>query len=177
MAYSEKLLFIGAGPFQVKGIEYAKSLGYEIIATDGNSDAPGLRLAHHWYPADVKDVMAHLEIARRHHINGVLTVASDVAVRTVSVVSEALDLAGIPVAVAECCTDKECMRSKFRIHGVPSPISYSVYSFHELLDRIRTMNYPLVIKPADSAGSRGVRYLKNQGELEDAYRKALSYSQ
>ncbi|MBI5134704.1 ATP-grasp domain-containing protein [Candidatus Uhrbacteria bacterium] len=174
---TKTLLCIGAGPFQLKGIQTAKKMGLAVVATDGSAEAPGLRYADRAFVVDVKDIEQNLEIARSCSIDGVVTVASDVTVKTVAAIAEALQLPGIPVSVAERCTDKALMRQAFVAHGVPSPTSYPVLDFSTLLAVVDKIGLPVVVKPADSAGSRGVRKVTHEMELKEAYECAIGYSQ
>ncbi len=170
-------MFVGAGPYQVKGIEKAKEMGMFVVATDGNPEAPGLEVSDLSYVVDVKDIDANLEIARKNSVDGVLSVASEVSIRTVAVISQSLGLPGLEIDVAEKCTDKALMREAFFDSGVPSPKSYAVCDYQELLSKKEEIGLPVVIKPADNAGSRGVRLVEELDELKFAYDKALEYSE
>lgn len=172
----KKVMFIGAGKYQLQGIIKAKEMGLYVIATDGSSMAPGLRLADMSYVIDVKNIEANLEVAKKNSIDGVLCVASDVSLKTVAVIAKELGLPGIGIDVAERSTDKELMRKSFVKGGVPSPKSFTVYNYEELLKKVDEVGYPAVIKPADNAGSRGVKMVTKQGDLGDAYEKAMENS-
>lgn len=172
----KKVMIIGAGTHQAKGIETAKRMGLFVIATDGNPAAPGLALADRSFVLDVKDREANLRIAREQAVDGVTSIASEVSIETVAYIAQTLGLPGLDVAVAERCTDKALMREAFFDHGVPSPRSYAVYRYEELLERIGTLGYPVVIKPADNAGSRGVSKVDQASEIRPAYEDALNNS-
>ncbi len=172
----KKIMFIGAGAHQAKGIEKAKEMGLFVIAVDGSAKAPGLKIADQSHVIDVKDIKSNLNVAIGNQIDGILAVASEVSVLTVAAISQEMGLPGIDVEVAKKCTDKGLMRKAFVEHGVPSPKSYSVYSYEDLLKRADEIGYPLVIKPADNAGSRGVKMLRDQKEFKTAYNDALQHS-
>jgi len=171
-----KIMFIGAGYFQEPGIRRAKELGHFVIATDGNREAPGLKLADEAFVVDVKDKKAHLKIASQQSIDAVLSIASDACIETVASVTEEFGLAGIDSKVAECGTDKALMRDAFAKSGVPSPRFFAVHDYAELQDRAVQIGYPLVVKPADNAGSRGVQKVDDPSGLESAYKNARAYS-
>jgi len=172
----EKVMFIGAGDYQKKGIEKAKEMGLVVIATDGNPDASGLKIADFAYVIDVKNFEKNLEIARKNAIDGILTIATEVGVKTVSYICQELNLPGIKMEVADRCTDKELMRKLFRDANIPVPLSYPVFNLQELTQKAEKIGFPVVIKPADSAGSRGVKKVDNNNELENAFFSAMSYS-
>jgi len=173
----KKVMFIGAGDYQKKGIEKAKEMGLLVIATDGNPDAPGLEIADLSYVVDVKDFKENLEIARKNVIGGVLTIASELSVRTVAYICQELRLPGITMETADRCTDKDIMRKAFINSNVPVPNSHSVFNLKELFTEVKKIGFPIVIKPADNAGSRGVKKVNNNNELEAAFDNAMSYSE
>ena len=169
-------MFVGAGNYQKRGIEKAKEMGLLVVATDGNPDSPGLEIADFAYVVDVKNFEKNLEIARKNSIDGVLTIASEVSVRTVAYICQELKLPGISMDTADKCTDKDLMRRVFGNSNVPVPISHSVFNLQELFQKVKEIGFPIVIKPADSAGSRGVKKIENDYELEAAFYNAMSYS-
>lgn len=167
---------MGAGVFQKRGIEAAKEMGLYVIAVDGDPKAVGLALADRSYVMNIKDVPALLAVARKEKINGVITIASEVTIPIVARICDALKLPGLSREVAAKCHDKELMRKAFYAHGVPSPKSLAAYSASELAAVAKGFRFPVVIKPSDSAGSRGVRMIQEPGNLESAYNLAVGYS-
>jgi len=75
-------------------IARAREIGYEVYASDGSKEAPGLRLANASQVIDVKDVEGNLAWAKKLGINGVLSYASDISLPTVLAVRPALGLPG-----------------------------------------------------------------------------------
>ena len=176
MPDKKRVMFIGAGAHQLKGIERAKELGLFIVASDGSEKAAGLKLADKPYVVDVKDEAANIKIAKENDIDGVVTIASEVSVRTVAAVAKELHLPGINPEVAARCTDKGLMREAFYQHQVPSPKSFPIFKRAEVDRAIKESGYPFVIKPADNAGSRGVKMVVDLTEVNEAYDQALSNS-
>ncbi|MFH1282521.1 MAG: ATP-grasp domain-containing protein [bacterium] len=172
----KRILIIGAGIYQVAGIQKAKQLGLYVIATDGNRKAPGLKIADKSYVIDVKDADKHIDIAKKNNIDGVLSIASDVSVISVAKVASVLGKLGIPVSAAEKSTDKALMRHAFKNAGLPSPKTAAVTSFTEMQDMINFIGLPAVIKPSDNAGSRGVQLVTRKNELKKAYTNAYANS-
>jgi biotin carboxylase len=173
---TKKIMCVGAGAYQKKGIETARKMGLYVIATDMDPRAVGFSSADKSYVVDVKNIKDNLKIARAEKIDGVVAIASDVSVMTVAAISEALGLPGINKEVAGHCLDKEFMRKAFVAGGVPSPKFFAVYSVKDLLEKSKLLRFPVVVKPADSAGSRGVQKIKNKKDLAKAYEKAIGYS-
>src|SRR3989338_3482355 len=89
------LLCVGAGIYQVPGIQKARQMGLKVVAVDGNQQAEGFTFADQHHTLNVLDVQAVLKIAQENNADGVMTIASDICVPTVAAVAEALKLPGI----------------------------------------------------------------------------------
>ena len=155
-------------------------MGLYVVVSDQNPDAPGLALADDCLIASTYDVRVTVEAARRYHqevrrIDGVICMASDVPV-TVASVAETLGLPGIPVQSAQLATDKLAMKKKFAADGVPVPWYTLVDSADHLRRIVAEREYPLVLKPVDSRGGRGVLRLTYSLDLDSAYNLSLSNS-
>ena len=172
-----KVLIIGAGPAQYKGIVEAKQLGLFTIVTDRNPNAPGLAIADVPLVLDVKDDENSIKIARQYQVDGVFSVASEVSVRTVAAVAEELGLPGLGRKVARIATDKALMRERYAEHGVPSPRFRVAYSLKEACEAMEELSCPVVIKPADNAGSRGVARIDTESQVESAFKEASRFSE
>lgn len=170
------LMVVGAGPFQLPAIHKAQAMGLRVLALDGNPDALGLKAADVGLPMDIKDSEACLEVARQHKVNGVLAVASEVTVPTVAYIAEKMKLPGCGTPAAQASTNKAVMRRLFAEHGTPSPRSASVKSLAEAVCVAAGIGYPVVVKPPDSSGSRGVSRVDDAEHLRRAFEEALQYS-
>jgi biotin carboxylase len=172
----DKILFIGAGLYQLPGIIKAKEMGLAVIAVDGDINAPGFKLADMPLVIDVKDIERCIKIARDHQVDGVMTIASDIAVPTVAAVAEKLKLPGISSEVAEIATNKALMRKRFAEKGLPSPKFRTSTNLQEVRNSIQILGLPVVIKPIDNAGSRGVSKISSIMEIEKAFLHAFENS-
>ncbi|MFC1917392.1 ATP-grasp domain-containing protein [Chloroflexota bacterium] len=173
----KKVLIIGAGPAQYQGIAKAKQKGLFTIVTDRNPHAPGLAIADVPLVLDVKDTDGSIEVARRYQIDGIFSVASEVSVLTVAAVAEEIGLPGLRLEVARIVTDKALMREKYAEHAVPSPDFRVVFSPEEASRAVKELSIPVVIKPADNAGSRGVSLVDEESQVEDAFVAAEGFSE
>lgn len=171
------LMVIGAGKFQLPAIIKAKEMGLKVLATDLNPSAPGFEFADFHWVVDVKDMEANLQVAKEFAINGVISIASEVSVRTVAAVAEELRLPGLSHEVARIVTDKALMREKYAKQDVPSPMFRVAYSLEEALKSIEELSLPAVIKPVDNAGSRGVARVDSEHQIESAFEKAKKFSE
>jgi biotin carboxylase len=160
------VLFVGAGRHQRRALVRLRELGVRIIAVDRNPDAPGLAIADVGEVVDVLDIPAVVEAGRRHGVDGVLTYAADRAVPVVAAVAEALDLPGIGTETAHLMTNKIAMRRQLADAGVPQPRFAAVRTLQEARAAAGAVGFPAVLKPADSAGQRGLFLCASLGDVE-----------
>ena len=170
------VLFVGAGRHQRRAILRARELGLRVIAVDRNAEAAGLAEADTAEVVDFVDLDAVVDVARRHGVDGVLTVSADRAVPVVAAVAEALGLPGIGTETAHLMTHKVAMRRCLAEAGVPQPRFAAARSLHEGYAAVETVGFPAVLKPADSGGQRGVFRLDSIDDLEAHLHTALSES-
>jgi biotin carboxylase len=167
------VLFVGAGRHQRRAILRAKELGLRAVAVDRNPEALGLREADVAETIDFSDVAAVTDVARRHGVDGVLTVSADRAVPVVAAVAEALGLPGIGTETAHRMTHKIAMRRTLAEAGVPQPRFAAARDLASARAAGDTVGFPAVLKPADSGGQRGVFLLRSQDDLDAHLHAAL----
>ena len=170
------VLFVGAGRHQRRAIAQARERGLRVVAVDRNPDAPGLALADAPEVVDFVDVDAVEEVARRHEVNGALTVSADRAVPVVAAVTERLGLPTIGTDVAHRMTHKIAMRRTLAEEGIPQPAFAAVRSLAEGRAALETVGLPAVLKPVDSGGQRGLFRIETPGDLESHLHSALAES-
>ena len=138
-----------------------------------------MKIADHRLIISTKDIHGTVrkakEINERIHIDAVITVGTDASM-TVSAVANALGLPGIKFENAEAASNKIKMRERLRVAGVPIPQFKKVWSFEGLQDASKEIGFPLVLKPADNMGARGVMKIENEYILEKAYHNAKNAS-
>lgn len=176
----KKIMILGASILQLPAIEKASEMGLEVIAVDMKPEAVGFKV-----PGVVKEVIstidtpAILEAAKRHQINGIMTLASDMPMQSVAVVSHEMGLVGISEDTALKATNKAFMRDALKEAGVPVPLYFRVKgkeAFKEAVEQVRSAGYKCIVKPADNSGSRGVDLLKEDSDLDAAYEYTVHYS-
>lgn len=176
----KKIMILGASILQLPAIVKAKEMGLEVIAVDMNPDAVGFNV-----PGVKKEVISTidtpsiLKAAKRHQINGIMTLASDMPMQSVAVVSHEMGLVGISEDTALKATNKAFMRDALKEKGVPVPLYYRVRGIDEFktaIKSIRESGYKCIVKPADNSGSRGVDLLTESANLDEAYKYTIEYS-
>jgi biotin carboxylase len=170
------VLFVGAGRHQRPSIAQARERGLRVVAVDRNPDAPGLALADVPEVVDFADVDAVEDAARRHDVDGALTVSADRAVPVVAAVTERLGLPTIGTDVAHRMTHKIAMRRTLAEEGVPQPPFAAVRNLAEGRAALETVGLPAVLKPVDSGGQRGLFRIETAGDLESHLHSALAES-
>ncbi len=177
----KKIMIIGAGPLQLPGIKKAKEMGLHVVAVDMDPNAVGFSYADEPLVINTIDVPAVVEAAKRIKVDGVLTLCTDLPVRTVAAVGEALNIPAISVENAFKATDKISMRETLKAAGVPVPYFFKAKNeaeFMKAVQEVRELGYKCIIKPADNSGSRGVDLLSKYDEasLKEAYEYCKSFS-
>jgi biotin carboxylase len=173
---TKTLMLLGAGTLQVPGIEIAKKMGLKVVATDGNPNAPGLPLADISQPIDLKNVEETLRLAKEQKINGIMSNVNDAGVYTAAVVAKELRLVGIDPEIAKAAVNKAAMRKIWQEKGVPIPKFGVVTSLKQALDAAKSIGFPLVVKPTDRSGARGVVKVESMEQLTLAFELALNSS-
>jgi len=173
------LMIVGAGIMQVPVIKVASRMGLYVVVTDYNLEAIGMSLADFPIVMSTKDIEGSVRAAKefneRQRIDGVITVGTDASM-TVAAVANALGLPGIKFESAEAATNKFKMRKRFAKFGVPSPNFYQAWDISEAHESAKKIGYPLVIKPADNMGARGVTKVEREEDLRPAFGRAKSAS-
>jgi biotin carboxylase len=172
----DTVLFVGAGRHQRRALQRVKELDLRVVAVDRNPDAPGLEIADVGEVVDFADVAAVAEVGRRHEVNGVMTFAADRAVPVVAGVAESLGLPGIGTETAHLMTNKIAMRRRLADVGVPQPRFAALRHVREVGAAAEAVGFPAVLKPADSAGQRGLFLVASADDVERHLHAALAMS-
>lgn len=166
------LLIIGAGPLQLPAYLAAKKRGLRVIGVDKNPQAVGLAHADVAENVDTRDVEGILRVARREQIGGVLTLCTDMPVIGVARVAAELQLPALSPAAAERATDKALMRVTLNSQGAPVPRFFVVQTVSEALEIVQALEFPVIVKPTKSSGSRGVTTVRAIEHLAAAVARA-----
>lgn len=175
----DMIIIIGAGLFQVKAIQEAKALGLTVLAVDRDAHAPGRQYCDLFEQISTKDIDAVTACAEayanEYTVRGVFTAGTDVAF-TVACVAEQLGLPGARSRDVLAATNKYLMRLRLREHGVRVPHFAQAKSREEALCVAEDIGFPLVIKPVDNMGARGVRRIDSLDDLNAHFDIALHFS-
>ena len=177
MLTKKTIMILGASILQLPAIEKAIEMDLNTIVLDMNPDAIGFNV-----PGVIREVISTLdiqgaiEVAKRYKIDGVMTLATDMPMRTVAAVAESCGLVGISQKTAVKATDKSVMRSALKAAGVPEPVFLCVRDKEEYLKAVEQFKGNYMVKPADSSGSRGVTLVTDKQTSLTAYDYAKKHS-
>lgn len=175
----KKIMLLGGSAQQVVAIKTAKNLGYYTVLCDYLPDNPGQYVADKYYNASTTDVEAVYQIAKDEQVDGILAYASDPAALPAAIVAERLELPTNPVKSVEILGLKYPWRQFLHKHGFACPKFFSFHpdtSFDEIKANCTDFTFPVVVKPTDSSGSKGVTRLDSWEGFEKAVAWADSYS-
>lgn len=172
----QKLLVLGAGPFQLHLIEKAKEMGAYVIAITPQGDYPGIEAADKVYFHDAKDEEFAYETAKNEAVDGVTTDQAEILVRAAAYAAEKAGLPGNPYEAALIYTDKHLMREKCEELGLATIESCLAGSIEEARAFLDKLGGDAIIKPVDSFSSRGIHKIHAAADLEDYYEEAMGYS-
>ncbi len=170
------VLFVGAGLSQRAAIVQARAQGLGVVAVDGDEAAVGLVEADRAEVVDILEIEAVIEVGRRHAVDGVLTVAADRAVPVVAAVADALGLPGIGVGTAHVMRNKLAMRQRLAEHNVPQPPFARATTLDEGRAAAASIGFPVVVKPTDSGGQRGLARIESADGLAASIESAAAIS-
>ncbi|GIX41454.1 MAG: glycolate oxidase [Leptospiraceae bacterium] len=176
---NKTIIIIGAGILQVPLIKTAKSMGLFTIVFDMDSSAPGIEYADHFIPMSTKDVEGcvreAVKLSYLRKIDGVITAGTD-ASKTVAAIANALNLPGIRYSAAEAATNKVLMRTTLAKHNIAVPKFKAIWNLQETYKAIDEIGLPVVLKPAENMGARGVIKISKREEIPKAYHHSKKYS-
>lgn len=173
----KKILLLGGAAAQLVAIQKAKELGYYTIICDYLPDNPGQHIADAFYPVSTTDKDAILDVAIKENIAGIVAYSSDPAAPTAAYVAENMNLKGNGYENVRNFCEKQRFR-KFLAQNdfnVPQSIELNSYVNHEAID-IEYFRFPIIVKPTDSSGSKGITVLENKDGLAEALAYAKKYS-
>lgn len=173
----KKILLLGGSAAQLIAIEKAKELGYYTVLCDYLPDNPGQYIADSFHLVSTTDKEAVLKVAKEEQINGIVAYSSDPAAPTAAYVANAMNLPGMNYDVVRHFCEKQLFREFLSKNGfnVPQSVKVTVPYDYDSID-ISRLQFPLIVKPTDSSGSKGITVIESESELKDALKYAQEYS-
>ena len=172
----KKLLILGGDHFTIPVVKAAKEQGYYVITCDYLPDNVAHKVSDEYINFSTTDKDGILEWAKNNSIDGIVTF-TDSGVVTTAYVQHYLELPQIgPLESVEILQNKARFRQFLAEHGFNVPKARGYKKYDDALKDTGSFNWPVIVKPVDSAGSKGVTRLDSPEKLKEAVDSALQYS-
>lgn len=172
----DNLAIIGASYFQLPLIERAKDLGYVTHVFAWAANDVGETVADYFYPISIIEKDKILDVCKSINICGICSIASDLAMLTVNYVAKEMQLVGNTMSSTYKSTNKYLMRQAFKENGDPSVECVLVDINTDLKNAVKELTFPVIVKPTDRSGSRGVCKVDDIKSLDSAVNVAIEES-
>lgn len=173
----KKLMILGGSRYALPVIEAAKKLGICTITADNLPDNIAHKYSDEYVNVSIINKDTTLEVAKRLKIDGIMSFACDPGVVTAAYIAEQMKLPNVGPYESVCILQNKGKFRKFLSdNGFNVPVAKSYKNIDEAMDDIKLFNWPVIVKPTDSAGSKGVTKVENPEKLEDSIKYALSFS-
>lgn len=166
------IMIFGVGELQQSIIKRAKAMGLFVVGIDPCSDAYCKDDVDAFEVVGGQDYEGTLEIAKKYRISAIVTAATDKPLVMMARVANALSLPFYSEDTARWSTDKYQMKQRFLLGGVPCAKGRLIKSAEEAED----LHFPVICKPRDNSGSRGVKLCRDLGELQECIDEAKQFS-
>ena len=171
---SKKVLFLNATVQDIHFILTYRKLGYYVITSGNRPDFIGHKYADKYISGNYSNYEEILKIAKENNVCAISGGTSDKAYLCAAYVSEKLGLKGYDsYEVTEILHTKDKFREFTAKNKIKAPIAKSFDDLDKMKAAMNEFNLPLIIKPVDSAGGKGVSVIRNKEELEDCAKRAF----
>lgn len=173
----KKLMLLGGLRYLLPVIDAAHKLGHYVITCDYLPDNIAHKYSDEYVNVSIIDKEAVLEEARKRNIDGIMSFAVDPGVVTAAYVADRMGLP-TPGPYESVCIlqNKDRFRKFLADNGFNVPKAKGYSSIEEAMADIASFSWPVIVKPTDSAGSKGVTKVNGPEEIEDALKTAFDHS-
>lgn len=168
----KSVLVFGVGELQISIITRAKAMGLFVVGIDPFEDAVAKDYCDAFEVVGGQDFIGTIDVAKKYKVSAIVTAATDKPLVMMARVAEELHLLFFSVETAEWSTDKFQMKQRFLEGGVPCARGRLIHNSEEAQD----LYFPLICKPRDNSGSRGVKLCRDLIELDSCIKEALEVS-
>ena len=173
----KKLMVLGGSRYALPVIEAAHRLGIYVITCDYLPDNIAHKYSDEYCNVSIIDQEKTLDAARKLNIDGIMSFACDPGVVTAAYVAEQMGLPNVGPYESVCILqNKGKFREFLTKNGFNVPTAKGYKNAAAALKDIEMFHWPVIVKPTDSAGSKGVTKVDKPKDLEKSIRYALSYS-
>lgn len=173
----KKIMLLGGIRYLLPVIKIAHDLGYYVITADYLPDNIAHKYSDEYVNVSIVDKDAVLKVAKEKQIDGILSYGVDPGVVSAAYVAEQMGLPFQCSYEAACILqDKSLFRQFLQDHGFNCPTMTDYKNYDEAIAQASCFDYPVIVKPVDSAGSKGVSKVEDATTFERACRYAFDNS-
>lgn len=173
----KKLMLLGGIRYLLPVIEEAHKLGIYVITADYLPNNIAHKYSDEYVNVSITDKDAVLRIAQDKQVDGIMSFGVDPGVVAASYVQEKMGLPAFgPYKSVEILQNKDKFRKFLADNGFNTPWAYSFDSVEKAMESADKYSYPLIVKPTDSAGSKGCTRVDKVDLLSDALNSAMEHS-
>lgn len=175
----KKLLLIGGVNHSIEIIKAAHEMGVLVYVADYNEDTPAKKAADKEFNVSTIDIDALEKLCYSEGVDGIITGFIDSMLPYTQKICERM---GFPFWASseqlDICINKDRFKKACRYYDVPVIEEYNITDENGNIDKrkLEGIKFPVLVKPVDNSGSRGVFVCRNEEELCDRYYEALKYS-
>jgi biotin carboxylase len=170
----KKILLLGGLRYLIPVIKTAHELGYYVITCDYLPQNIAHQYSDKYINANITDKELILKIAEEEKIDGIMSFAVDPGVLTASYVAEKMNMNGCPFESVKILQNKVLFREFLSKNGFNVPKAKGFSSYADALKELDLFNFPVIVKPTDSAGSKGVTRVDYIEDVKSAVEYALA---
>lgn len=173
----KRLMVLGGSRYALPVIEAARKLGIYTITADYLPDNIAHKYSDEYVNVSIIDKEATLKAAQKRNIDGIMSFACDPGVVTAAFVAEQMGLPNVGPYKSVCILQNKGKFRKFLTdNGFIVPVAKSYKTIEDAVADVDIFNWPVIVKPTDSAGSKGVTRVDSKEDLKKSVEYALSYS-
>lgn len=169
-------MILGGGQAQLGLINTAKEMGIYVICVGIVGDYPGYKIADRVVNLDIFDKEGILNLAKEEGIDGISIMCTDFGLETVGYINDNLHLKGVSYSSAKLAANKLLMKQKLEEAGVNTAKFRIARNDKDVLNTIKELSFPLIVKAVDLQGSRGIYVCRSGDELLKNYHYSISES-
>lgn len=173
----KKILITGGGHSEIPLIQAAKKLNMYVITTGKNLDGLGHKLADKYVPGDFSDKEFIYQLAKKEQVDSIVSGCNDFAYLSTAYACERMGLFGHDsYQIAKVIHHKDKFRMLTKDLDIRTPNMFRCFNEEEVLQACRKLKFPIVVKPVDLTGGKGVTICQTKQEILPAYQYALKCS-
>ena len=170
-------MILGGARYALPVIKAAHELGYYVITADYLPDNYAHKFSDEYCNVSIINKEATLAAAQKLKIDGIMSFACDPGVVTAAYVAEKMGLPSVgSYEAVSILQNKGKFRAFLTEHGFNVPTAKGYTSIEEALKDVDLFHWPVIVKPTDSAGSKGVTRVDDPKDLKKSIEYALSFS-